>query len=136
MQSLQLLNNRLTSLPKEIGQLSHLKALHLGLNRLESFPEDIEISNSIALSIAGFGAGLGQSQKIDKYLKSSDYKQFTQSSHATAICAGTMSVTNTNEYPEYGERTNKTELNVFSIGVKFLVGVELKIYSESQTKSR
>lgn len=80
------------------------------------------VENSVALKGLGFGGKIGQKQEIDGDLRSSNYKQFSEKGAELGGFGGKI----VKETDQGGNSTVKKE-GSFSIGVKLLLGVELKL---------
>ncbi|EMO32618.1 leucine rich repeat protein, partial [Leptospira santarosai str. HAI821] len=62
-------NNRLTTLPKEIGKLQNLKELNLNKNQLTTLPKEIgKLQNLKELNLVGNPSLRRQKEKIQKLL--------------------------------------------------------------------
>ncbi len=81
----------------------------------------VKVTNEAGISIAGFGGSVGQEQNIDGNLRSSDYRSFTKTTSSTSSFGSTVS----QETDLSGNTTTKQESG-FSLGLKFILGVELK----------
>jgi len=86
---------------------------------------EVELTNSVGLSILGLGGKIGQTQNINGDGTSSDFKTFTE----TAASVGNISSTIIEETDKGGNTTTRQESS-FTIGARFIVGVELKIKFE------
>lgn len=110
------------------GEISSKKQL----GTLTATPEEgvnnngtMKVENSVALQVLGFGGKIGQKQYIDGDGHSSGYNTFTEGS----VNYGGFSGTVIKETDKSGNTTVKEESS-FTVGLKFILGVELKFKAE------
>ena len=109
------------------GNLSSTKKL----GTLKATPENgvesdkTQVENSVGLQIMGVGGKIGQKQNVDGDIQSSDYVTFTESGAGVGNIASSI----IEETDSKGNTRTKQESS-FTIGVKFLLGIELKFKLE------
>jgi hypothetical protein len=81
----------------------------------------MKVENSIGLQVGGFGGKIGQKQEIDSNGYSSNYVTYTEGSAKLTGIGATV----TKETDVLGETKVKQDAS-FSIGGKFIIGIQLK----------